>query len=67
MPVPQFDAEGDTNAGVSVEKGKTDPFAPPYIPNLLVGEFKDEVEDDEYAVLVRVLYFAILSDFGRQI
>jgi sulfate adenylyltransferase (ADP) / ATP adenylyltransferase len=31
---------------------KFDPFAPPYIPNLHLGDLKDEVEGDEYVVLV---------------
>jgi sulfate adenylyltransferase (ADP) / ATP adenylyltransferase len=33
---------------------KPDPFAPPYNPNLFVGELKDEDSEAEYAVLVRL-------------
>lgn len=32
---------------------KKDPFSPPYVEKLLVGELTDEVEGDEYVVLVR--------------
>ena len=31
------------------EKRETDPFAPPYVPNLHLGELKDTEEDAEYA------------------
>ncbi|EIN11713.1 ATP adenylyltransferase [Punctularia strigosozonata HHB-11173 SS5] len=31
---------------------KPDPFAPPYIPNLYVGELRDEEEGQEYVVLL---------------
>ncbi|CAE6486236.1 unnamed protein product [Rhizoctonia solani] len=31
---------------------KPDPFAPPYIPDLFVGELKDELDGDEFAILL---------------
>ncbi|KAJ1300367.1 hypothetical protein OPQ81_005186 [Rhizoctonia solani] len=31
---------------------KPDPFAPPYVPELFIGELKDELEGDEYAILL---------------
>ncbi len=54
MPTPHFDAEADAKHAQLSEEGRTfDPFAPPYVPNLYIGELKDEEEGDEYAVLVR--------------
>ncbi|CAE6394900.1 unnamed protein product [Rhizoctonia solani] len=32
---------------------KPDPFAPPYVPDLYIGELKDELDGDEYVVLVQ--------------
>ncbi|KAH7335712.1 ATP adenylyltransferase-domain-containing protein [Rhizoctonia solani] len=31
---------------------KPDPFAPPYIPDLFVGELKDELDGDEFTILL---------------
>lgn len=54
MPTPHFDADADAkHAQLSAEGRTFDPFAPPYVPNLYIGELKDEEEGDEYAVLVR--------------
>ncbi|CAE6364689.1 unnamed protein product [Rhizoctonia solani] len=30
---------------------RPDPFAPPYVPDLFIGELKDELEGDEYVIL----------------
>ncbi|KAH8119256.1 ATP adenylyltransferase-domain-containing protein [Phellopilus nigrolimitatus] len=46
LPTPHF------NDGQSVEVGKPDPFAAPYLSNLKIGELKDEVEGDEFVVLL---------------
>ena len=35
------------------DEKKKDPFAPPYVEKLHVGDLIDEVEGDEYVVLVR--------------
>ena len=34
------------------EKKRHDPFAPPYVPGLFLGEVRDEFEGHEYVVLV---------------
>lgn len=44
LPTPHFD--------LGAEKKQSDPFKPPYNPNLYVGELKDEEEGTEYAVLL---------------
>ncbi|CAE6444293.1 unnamed protein product [Rhizoctonia solani] len=36
----------------SAKSDKPDPFAPPYIPDLFIGELKDELDGDEYVVLL---------------
>lgn len=41
LPAPDF-AKSD----------KPDPFSPPYVPDLFVGEIKDELDGDEYAILL---------------
>ncbi|KAI0339771.1 hypothetical protein BDW22DRAFT_1335536 [Trametopsis cervina] len=52
LPTPHFDAAADEQrAQLSKEGRKFDPFAPPYVPNLLLGELKDETEGEEYVVL----------------
>lgn len=33
---------------------KPDPFLPPYIPNLLIGELEDQESEIQYAALVRL-------------
>ncbi|KAI0793174.1 HIT-like domain-containing protein [Abortiporus biennis] len=50
IPAPRFDSEEDQKKA-ELHGKKTDPFAPPYVPNLLIGELKDEEEDAEYVVL----------------
>lgn len=53
LPTPHFDAKGDERRATLGKEGKKfDPFAPPYVPNLYVGDLKDEDEGDEYVVLV---------------
>ncbi|KAF8748958.1 ATP adenylyltransferase [Rhizoctonia solani] len=42
LPAPDFS-----------KRDKPDPFAPPYVPDLFIGELKDELEGDEYVILVR--------------
>ncbi|KAA1476064.1 hypothetical protein DENSPDRAFT_806627 [Dentipellis sp. KUC8613] len=49
LPTPHFDAASIEAAAVAK---KPDPFAPPYNSTLYVGEFKDEEEDIEYAILL---------------
>ncbi|EPQ57184.1 hypothetical protein GLOTRDRAFT_115218 [Gloeophyllum trabeum ATCC 11539] len=46
LPTPHFDPS-QQHLG-----GKPDPFAPPYIPNLYIGELKSEEEGNEYVVLL---------------
>ena len=63
MPSPHFDAEADARNSQVVNGGKkSDPFAPPYVPNLHVGELKDEQEGDEYVVLVRYRHSSLQRD-----
>ena len=63
MPSPHFDAEADARNSQVVNGGKkSDPFAPPYVPNLHVGELKDEQEGDEYVVLVRHRHSSLQMD-----
>ncbi|KAK7005782.1 ATP-transf domain-containing protein [Favolaschia claudopus] len=48
LPTPHFAPQNDSSA----EKKVIDPFEPPYNPNLLVGELRDEDSGEEYAVLL---------------
>jgi ATP adenylyltransferase len=48
LPTPHF----DLGTAECEKKKQSDPFKPPYNPNLYVGELKDEEEGTEYAVLV---------------
>ncbi|KAF8693066.1 ATP adenylyltransferase, partial [Rhizoctonia solani] len=41
LPAPDFS-----------KRDKPDPFAPPYVPDLFIGELKDELEGDEYVILL---------------
>ncbi|CUA78031.1 hypothetical protein RSOLAG22IIIB_12998 [Rhizoctonia solani] len=41
LPAPNF-----------VKIDKPDPFAPPYVPDLYIGELKDKLEGDEYVILL---------------
>ncbi|KAL5523889.1 hypothetical protein ACEPAG_8062 [Sanghuangporus baumii] len=57
LPTPHFDDEqsaANEHGMYRVDKRpeKPDPFAPPYIPNLLVGELRDEEEGEEFAILL---------------
>lgn len=56
LPTPQFDDQSGTDTtskgDLANERSKPDPFAPPYIQNLLIGELKDEDEGVEYVILV---------------
>ncbi|KAL6310408.1 ATP adenylyltransferase-domain-containing protein [Sparassis latifolia] len=50
LPTPHFDPAAE---GKPVGKArKPDPFAPPYIPNLYLGEIRDEEDDSEYVILL---------------
>ncbi|KAL1941971.1 hypothetical protein VTO73DRAFT_6501 [Trametes versicolor] len=49
LPTPDFSA--DAPAVEEKEKKKPDPFAPPYVPNLYLGEVRDAEEGDEYVIL----------------
>ncbi|EKM54234.1 uncharacterized protein PHACADRAFT_123099 [Phanerochaete carnosa HHB-10118-sp] len=52
LPTPHFDASTDERrAELSLNGKKFDPFTPPYVPNLHLGDLKDEVDGDEYVVL----------------
>ncbi|KAH8107239.1 ATP adenylyltransferase-domain-containing protein [Cristinia sonorae] len=50
LPTPHFDAAQDQKKA-EIQQGKPDPFAPPYVPNLYIGELKDVEEDTDYVVL----------------
>ena len=55
LPPPDFstgEKKEEEGTQTQTEK-KRDPFAPPYVPNLLLGEVRDELEGREYVVLVR--------------
>lgn len=61
LPSPHFEADaeiiragGDSKLVNERSPGKPDPFAPPYIRNLLVGELKDDDDGEEFIVLVRL-------------
>ncbi|KIP10933.1 hypothetical protein PHLGIDRAFT_28233 [Phlebiopsis gigantea 11061_1 CR5-6] len=52
LPTPHFDAKVDEKRAAFGTEGKAfDPFAPPYVPNLYVGDLKDADEGNEYVVL----------------
>ncbi|PSS38047.1 hypothetical protein PHLCEN_2v132 [Hermanssonia centrifuga] len=52
LPTPHFDANADERRAILGKEGKKfDPFAPPYVPGLYLGDVKDEEEGVEYAVL----------------
>lgn len=42
-------------AATQLESKVFDPFAPPYNANLHVGDLKDEVSQEEYAILVSLI------------
>ncbi|KAI0744251.1 HIT-like protein [Daedaleopsis nitida] len=49
LPTPDFSK--DAPSAEEQEKKRADPFAPPYVPNLLLGEVRDEFEGHEYVLL----------------
>ncbi|KAH9895084.1 ATP adenylyltransferase-domain-containing protein [Cubamyces lactineus] len=49
LPTPDFNE--DAPAAKEQEKKRHDPFAPPYVPNLYLGEVRDEAEGNEYVIL----------------
>ncbi|PPQ98785.1 hypothetical protein CVT24_003343, partial [Panaeolus cyanescens] len=50
LPPPHFQPSTDS---IDVAKGKViDPFAPPYNPNLYIGELKDEETQEEFVILL---------------
>ena len=57
LPTPDFSA--DAPSADQQEKKRHDPFAPPYNPNLLLGEVRDEAEGNEYVILVSTSCFAV--------
>ncbi|TDL26199.1 hypothetical protein BD410DRAFT_813168 [Rickenella mellea] len=60
LPTPHF--EPSVPAGDGGNRKKDDPFAPPYIPALFVGELRDDEEGDEYVVLLNK-YSVVPSHF----
>jgi len=56
LPTPRFDPNIKSQEELPVQDyngGRPDPFAPPYIPNLHLGDLKDEEEDGgEYVILL---------------
>ena len=64
QPAPDFskDAQGaGTSEPKKEDKKPHDPFAPPYVPNLLLGEVRDELEGYEYVLLVSAAAVAMLE------
>ena len=57
LPTPDFSE--DAPAAKEQEKKRHDPFAPPYVPNLYLGEVRDEAEGNEYVILVSPLTFLV--------
>ncbi|KAI0821707.1 ATP adenylyltransferase-domain-containing protein [Trametes gibbosa] len=53
LPTPDFSADADAAPAErqEEEKKRPDPFAPPYVPNLYLGEVRDEADGDEYVIL----------------
>ncbi|KAI9061770.1 hypothetical protein FKP32DRAFT_1594300 [Trametes sanguinea] len=49
LPPPDFSE--DAPSPEQQEKKRHDPFAPPYVPNLYLGEVRDEAEGNEYVIL----------------
>ncbi|KAI0930179.1 hypothetical protein AcW1_008934 [Taiwanofungus camphoratus] len=45
LPAPRFDVAEQAKVN------KSDPFAPPYVPNLYLGDLRDEEEEAEYVIL----------------
>ncbi|KAI0762132.1 HIT-like protein [Trametes elegans] len=51
LPTPDFSADAPPAAEREQEKKRLDPFAPPYVPSLFLGEMRDEEEGAEYVIL----------------
>lgn len=51
LPSPRFEVE-TTASEAAVDNTKIDPFAPPYNPQLHVGDLKDELTEEEFVILV---------------
>ncbi|RPD76759.1 HIT-like protein [Lentinus tigrinus ALCF2SS1-7] len=49
LPTPDFSKDAPSPA--AQEKKRHDPFAPPYVPALYLGEVRDESEGHEYVIL----------------
>ncbi|KAI0630099.1 ATP adenylyltransferase-domain-containing protein [Trametes polyzona] len=49
LPTPDFSK--DAPPAAEQEKKRPDPFAPPYVPNLYLGEVRDEEDGAEYVIL----------------
>ncbi|OSC97448.1 HIT-like protein [Trametes coccinea BRFM310] len=49
LPTPDF--SDDAPPAVQQEEKRHDPFAPPYVPNLYIGEVRDEAEGNAYVIL----------------
>ncbi|EUC62831.1 ATP adenylyltransferase [Rhizoctonia solani AG-3 Rhs1AP] len=56
----------------SDQTDKPDPFAPPYVPDLYVGDLKDELDGDEYVILLNKYsvisghFLMVTKDFKSQ-
>ncbi|EFI28156.1 hypothetical protein CC1G_14183 [Coprinopsis cinerea okayama7 len=51
LPTPHFESVENGDAGTPANK-KFDPFAPPYNPQLYVGDIVDELTEDRFAILL---------------
>lgn len=52
LPTPHF----EPSEAAALDKARVaDPFAPPYIPALYLGELRDQEEDAQYVILVRMM------------
>jgi len=64
LPTPHFGAGADIGVALGGSGGKVlDPFAPPYNPNLHIGELKDEGSEEEFVVFVRPFARLFLASF----
>jgi ATP adenylyltransferase len=55
LPTPHFDPNVKSQEELPVQDyngGRPDPFSPPYIPNLYIGDLKDIENGVEYPILV---------------
>lgn len=58
LPTPNFDPHTKELPVQEHNGGTSDPFSPPYIPNLHVGDLKDE-SGTEYVLLVCIKYLIL--------